>query len=71
VKSCSRSLVMVDGLQFDIAVTGWKGLVSPTLFLLEAGGGAVECHLQAMLTPSRTMDPDSTRTPKILLGHHR
>ena len=26
------------------------------------GKGVVECHKRAMLTPSRTMDPDSTRS---------
>jgi hypothetical protein len=35
------------------------------------GCGTVECHLQAMLTPSRMTDPNSTRTPKILPWHIR
>ncbi|RLM80730.1 hypothetical protein C2845_PM12G09780 [Panicum miliaceum] len=42
----------------------------------EAGHEAVECHLRAMPTLSRTTDPDSTRTPRIFtrahtLGAHR
>jgi hypothetical protein len=37
----------------------------------EAGHGAVECHLWAMPTPSRTTDLDSTWTHEILLGQTR
>jgi hypothetical protein len=37
----------------------------------EVGRGAVECHLRAMPTLSRTMDPDTTWTPEIMLGHTR